>query len=193
MPIVVPVGSCLVQARFTNSSGHNCQNSCSYDLTSVFTQVTADAASDQLAAVYKSQLSTASRFNGVHVIVGNDGPPIEFDSNSSAGAGLVSASLMTPQVQGLIRKSTAFGGRKNRGRMFIPDMVETQVDDTGNIDSTGRGKLTAIANAWFDMTSADAVYGDPQILHTDGVTAPTVITAIVTETRVATLRRRYTR
>lgn len=191
--MIVPPGFIAVFARFTNQSGHACENVMGYSHTGTWNQTETDSVSDALAAPYKAQLGTGSRYNGVHILVGNDGPLGEFDSATTAGGGTRSGDLVSPQVQGLLKKSTAFAGRKNRGRMFIPDMSEAQVDNGGLINSGGQALLQDIANAWrIAVPAASGLITDPVILHTDA-TAPTVITAMLAEARVATLRNRYIR
>jgi hypothetical protein len=99
---------------------------------------------------------------------------------------------LTPQTQGLIHKKTALAGRKNRGRMYIPDMEESQVNNNGLLNGSAVALLQDIADAWFGLTGADALIGAPQVLHEDA-SAPTEITAMTVETTVATQRRRYLR
>lgn len=191
--MIIPPGFIAVFARFTNQSGHSCQSVMGYSIGSIFDQTNADFVSDTLATAYKAQLGTGSRWVGVHVLIGNDGPLGEVNSASSAGNGSRSGDLVSPQVQGLLSKKTAFTGRRNRGRMFVPDMSEAQVDNGGQINSGGRALLQDIANAWFVAVPAGSGSIDAAvILHTDS-TAPTPVTTFNAEAMVATLRNRYIR
>jgi hypothetical protein len=177
----------------TNIDGHRCQNAMGYSIDPGVDQTTADAVSDALAVPYKAQLSANSFFNGVRIIVGADGPESEFDSVSSAGVGGRSGDFESPMVQGLIRKSTAFAGRKYRGRMYIPDMADSTVDYNGNVNTTGRTLLQGIADQWMTLNAIDALLLLPQLLHTAEVLAPTEVTSLLVENKVATQRRRYNR
>ena len=177
----------------TNIDGHRCQNSMGYSIDPGVDQTTADAVSDALSVPYKAQLSANSYFNGVRIIVGADGPESEFDSVSSAGVGGRSGDFESPMVQGLIRKSTAFAGRKYRGRMYIPDMADSQVDYNGNVNSAGQTLLQGIADGWMGLNAIDALLLLPQLLHTAEVLAPTEVTSLLVENKVATQRRRYNR
>lgn len=185
-------GFIQVLAFYTNASGHPCQNSMGYSVDPGFDQTTADAISDWLAPSYKAQITTASVWRGVRVIVGNDGEPGEFDSSSSAGVGARGGDLLTPQTQGLIHKRTALAGRSERGRMYIPDMEESQVNNDGLLNGSAIALLQAIADAWFGLSASDALILAPQLLH-EVVGSPTPITAMTVETMVATQRRRYRR
>lgn len=182
-----------VLAFYTNLAGHPCQNACGYAVDGVVDQVTADAVSDWLAPAYKAQITAGSFWRGVRIIVGNDGPPGEFNSASSAGAGTPTGDTEQLQVQGLIHKATGLAGRKFRGRMYLPDILDSQCDSQGNLNASAIAKLQGIADAWFGLHGAEDLIGDPYLLHADGLTAPTLITAMSVEGKVATQRRRFRR
>lgn len=188
----IPPGFIAIFARYTNAVGHQCENVMGYSVDPGFSQTEADAISDWIAPSYKTWLSTSSDFLGVHVLVGSDGEPGAFDSASSAGSGTAGGALVTPQVQSLIKKLSAAAGRHGRGRMYLPDIHDDQVNDSGGLDSTAIGNMDDIATQWMTLTDADAILLAPMILHNDS-TDPTEITAMVSELKVATQRRRYPR
>ena len=97
----------------------------------------------------------------------------------------------------LVRKNTAFGGRRNRGRIYMPAafMPEITVDQAGFFD-----QLTATAwdDRWEDFrvgcVAADLL---PVLFHQydtdappDPLPAPTLITSFTTQTQLATQRNR---
>lgn len=90
----------------------------------------------------------------------------------------------------LIRKNTASGGRKNRGRFYIPPLRpdESGVDAMGNMDGD---QVTAIQSRWDAAFSAivDTSSLPMVILHSAAGT-PTVVTSLSVQTRLATQRRR---
>lgn len=189
----IPPGFCEIQALYTATVGtHVCQNSVGFEVATPLVQGDVDDVSDILAVAYKAQLNGGDTWLGVRVLEGQDGPPLVWESSSSTGAGARSASLAGPQVQGLLKKVTALSGRKFRGRMFIPDMTESQVGDIGAIDGTGQALLQAIADAWQSLTGTPAALGEMVLLHTDS-TAPTPFAFMQVQTKVATLRKRYKR
>jgi hypothetical protein len=190
--MLIPPGFCNVIARYSNVMGHLCQNACGYSLENPLIQANVDALSDGLAIVYKAQLSTVSQWFGVVVDIGNDGPPLQLTSSSSSGVGSRGGDEPPAQVQGLIKKSTGFGGRAFRGRMYIPDLYESQINNNGALNSTALGLLNDIAGAWMDLPGfASANFGLPQLLHPSE--SPTEITAMSAEAVVATQRRRFPR
>lgn len=106
---------------------------------------------------------------------------------------------MLPQNSAvLVSKNTAFGGRKNRGRMFIPLMAESsQVDNVGNIATTKVNFLQSGFTAFLDKLSGPSVIGGiaaPMvILHNDtgaSTPDPTPVTSLTVKSVIATQRRR---
>lgn len=94
----------------------------------------------------------------------------------------------------LITKNTALGGRKYRGRMFVPvaELNEGAVDQSGNILSAQLGPIQARWTAAF--TALQAAFLEPILFHQDGgVTDPTPITSLTVQALIATQRRRMRR
>lgn len=189
--MVIPPGFARVFALFEIIGGHDCQNVVDFAVDPNPDQSDVDAASATIGAAYKAQLNSGSLYQGLRVLVGNDGDPTLLESTSGAGVGTRGLALCPPQTQGLITKKTALAGRRNRGRIFIPDMAESQVGDLGDINSTGQGLLDGIAAAWLSLDAAPP-WLNPVILHSDGG-EPTEVIDMLESIKVATLRRRYER
>jgi hypothetical protein len=108
-------------------------------------------------------------------------------SNSVNVAGGNGGAAMTPQVAYLARKSTALAGRKNRGRMYLPGVTETEVDGAGLVSAAFQGDMnTAFAALITSWAGNDLT---PVILH-NSLEAPTAIDQLTLESVVATQRRR---
>lgn len=96
----------------------------------------------------------------------------------------------------LVKKQTALGGRRGRGRMYIPYLLtENYVDPVGNIDPTYVGGLQDIADDFYDgLVSADL---QPVLLHDPGgfgvEPPPTPILQLSVDNKIATQRRRLRR
>lgn len=132
------------------------------------------------------------QIKGVQVTVGTADPtaPLVYDyEDVVTGSG--SANLCPPNTTFLVKKFTLLGGRKGRGRMFIPFVGESLVDNSGVLTS---GTAGAINDALDDLiTAVDAVIGGtPHLLHSDA-TDPTEITGFACAASVATQRRRLVR
>ena len=136
---------------------------------------------------FKAVLSSSALMSRVEV---HDSSLATIASNTAAVVGTVTGDPMTPQVAYLIKKLTALGGRRNRGRMYLPGANESKVDGSGNVSSAFVTTLqTAFDNFMTDLGAADIGF---VILHSDGGT-PTDITGGIAEPKVATQRRRLKR
>lgn len=114
--------------------------------------------------------------------------PSAFTASTVAGSDL--SAQASPNVAYLVRKTTALGGRKNRGRFFLPGVDESEVDQGGNVSPTKLENLNlALSDAFTRMIAEDT---PPMLLHNDA-TAPTAITVFSIDSKVATIRRRLRR
>jgi hypothetical protein len=115
------------------------------------------------------------------------GPTSVFSDPRSGGSGTVSA---PPNVAFLIEKNTALGGRRNRGRFYMPGVPEAGVADNGFVETTTLGNLTTGAADFLARIQAEVL--QMVVLHT-GPSLPTVVTSLTPDPQVATQRRRLRR
>lgn len=94
------------------------------------------------------------------------------------------------QVSTLVQKQTLTGGRKGRGRFFIPAVPEANVDPGGRLTAGTLATLEASGIAMLAALSADSI---PMYLLHEDVTAPYEVTELVPSAFVATQRRRQPR
>lgn len=126
---------------------------------------------------------------GTRVTKTTAGEPVtaEFNANMQ-GTAIGQSSIVSSAL--LVRKTTAEGGRKNRGRMYVPPCVlaEAVVSNAGFIDSGDLGTLSSK----FDQFHSDLVLAEmiPCLFHSDPVDTPTTITGFVLQSQLATQRRR---
>lgn len=93
----------------------------------------------------------------------------------------------------LVKKVTSFGGRKGRGRMFLPGIQSSVIDPNGNLHS---GFLTtALANLNDFLGKLGAAQLPMALLHGDHETglAPYEVNVLDIGSKVATQRRRLRR
>jgi hypothetical protein len=95
-----------------------------------------------------------------------------------------------PNVCWLVKKVTASGGRANRGRMYLPGVYESAVDNTGQLTGSEPADMQAQIDEWFAALAAIDV--TPVILHS-GSSDPTPVITVTVEAVVATQRRRLVR
>ncbi len=114
------------------------------------------------------------------------------------GAGLMPAP--PPNVAVLVKKQTGFGGRKNRGRIYLPWSVsESDIDEVGNISAAGLNTVTTAlaafkaANPNLIQVIANRVYDLPWDNPARQLVAVNIgkpVIAMVADPLVATQRRR---
>lgn len=108
---------------------------------------------------------------------------VAIDGNQSGDAG-------NPATCVLLKKITTLGGRKNRGRMYMPTCGETPVGFGGELtDAYVSSRQGAVSDFVDKLAIADLPM---YILHSSAL-APTIVEAVVIESVVATQRHRLRR
>jgi len=129
------------------------------------------------------------------------------ESTSAPVFGTDNISGTPPNTACLMKLTTGLGGRRNRGRMFLPSMLSrTDVNEMGSIASGKVLTLQAAADVWFDTILAtgggfglcianrhyDRAWNIPgRVLLS--VTKSPLVAACTIETTAATQRRRMPR
>ena len=138
-------------------------------------------------------MSTEIELVSVDVVVGQDGgDPIT--TNVPMGiSGLDGDFPLPPNTALLIKKSTGTGGRRGRGRMFIPGFsLFGQIDPAGVIGSTRLGELQTATTDWYEGLLDDTVDPalPPVLFHATAPFTPSPILTLSVDSKVATQRRR---
>lgn len=109
--------------------------------------------------------------------------------------GADSQSSAPPSVAVLVNKITARGGRRGRGRMFVPWAVNTaDVNEAGLIATAAVNNLEAAFGDFRTCLSVSDV--DMVLLHNDGISdpgAPNAVTQVQVEALIGSQRRRLGR
>jgi len=125
-----------------------------------------------------------------HVIFGQDGGDIRIDGSLANLTGTGTGSASSQNTALLVRKLTALGGRRNRGRLFMPGINEANVDPNGQITA---GTFGGYVTGWNNVRTAIialAQADDVVVFHDTAPFTPTVVTALTAQQTVATQRRR---
>lgn len=153
-------------------------------------QTIADDIQGVMDGDFVNRLDTNVTMGPVQVYVGAVGGTVP---GTAAGSfpGQLNIASPPPNVAVLVHKNTTLGGRKGRGRMFIPWYVDKgSIDEAGGIDGTQR---TNINNSLDNMlTALDAADYPMRLLHNDS-TVPSAVTGLTVDSRVATQRNRLGR
>lgn len=122
-----------------------------------------------------------------------DDPGPLFGEHIEPISGLLTGGAVPSNCAVLIAKQTGLGGRRNKGRMYIPPVWpnESAVSARGVLTTTDAGTL---ATRWNQFRTACATAGLPWVLlHSEVPFTPTPITALTVSTQMATQRRRMRR
>lgn len=192
MPLVIPNGYAHV-AYLLGATGDPEPMSVTVGL-----ELTAIPTAGEVTLIYEAfrdawiaQLSDEYTFLGLRGRgVSAGGAEYELEAiDSTAGAN--TSSMLPVNCGALIRKRTGIPGREHRGRCFMPGVLqELEVDNVGNLSPTMQGLLDGCAGTWLTDTEAIAVVDDMVILHTNPATAPSDISALECDPKIATQRRR---
>lgn len=154
--------------------------------------------SSVIEAEFAPIIENDSSFDKVIVKLGpvDTGPFGEFSVGLDGDAG---SQGTAPQVSALVKKQTAVGGRRARGRLYWPFVMDSWSGDNGVLDSGPQDTITSIWNAY--RSSLEAADYTCVVLHSQPpppkppvtLPAPTVITAFLCQAQVATQRRRNRR
>lgn len=115
------------------------------------------------------------------------GPFAEVDDGNAGGASSV---CVPPQVSLLVKKLTAAGGRKNRGRLYQPGIPRSATNDRGEVLTAN---LATFVTDWGSFLSSIETAGHPMVLLHESSLTPTPVTSLSPEVTLATQRRRQRR
>ena len=119
-----------------------------------------------------------------------DDTAVTISSTNAAVGGTATGGAGVPQAAYVVKKVGTTGGRRNRGRWYLPGISEGKVDGAGNVDATFAGLRQAdmdILLAAFDGNSVPL-----HILHAD-LSTPTPVAQLLFEGKIGTQRRRLHR
>ena len=135
---------------------------------------------------FLTQQSGLIRLNSVEVKYGPESTGPSFTS-SGESVGSLGGSTLAPNTCYLVEKNTNLGGRKGRGRMFIPGTVAASMTDTGALNTTRLNAMNAACSDFLGTLNAADL---PAVLLHGDATAPTDIINMSTDPVLATQRRR---
>lgn len=150
------------------------------------------------ASNFGDSLHTSSTITGVRLTIGQDGPDNLTVFVSTDYQGNSTEAKLPQNCALLVDKGSAFGGRKNRGRFFIPNVLtESQVSNVGVIDSGVVTSFQEQADALLHDFTVGVIGGTfPQqavpmfILHNSATPDPTPVNKLSVQNTISTQRRR---
>lgn len=197
MPLIVPPGFGLAAFEMTGAVGTQPYIT-TMGLTLGLGEDTAvdlaNAAFDVYAQNIVPEMSNALRLSRVTLFVGDDGPSGSVDSVRPSVVGAATASHPPTALSAIARKGTADLGRRGRGRMFIPGILnESDVQQDGSVAASAISSTQAALDGFLD----DLVTGGtaspplgPVLLHSAAPADPTPITSLLLAPLVGWIRGR---
>lgn len=192
MPI--PAGFVTLTYRFIRAGDPEnmvTQLSYAWDGSTPYQDIADDAAAAWVDSDMKGITTSETQLVGLQATFGTVGPgDLSVETSLFAQFGDGDPPALPNNCALLVRKLSALGGRKNRGRSFYPDVQGAATFSNGDIDPAVLGNFQSAWDDW--MTNLDGVTGleEAVILHSDPLDAPTPITSWVVAGKIATQRRR---
>lgn len=201
MSVIIPEGYALLSYNMRARAANRPMAFTIGVWNSTISSIEANLSAYEAGMVASGMPFSAARFSsdyqylGMSATIGTESGPIPWrvDREIDGTATIVPP---PPNVSVLVRKRTTRGGKRGRGRWYMPCawISENMIDHLGNIDaniSTVQGVVDDLIDG---MAGADLV---PQILHAPSkldpaapVPPPTDILAMSVQRRVATQRKR---
>lgn len=197
MAVIIPPGFIQVTYRWLVGGDPEIQTSAmGFRIdTPPFTQADATALWVAWSDAMLPRLSSGSSLRGLEVLVGSDGDYPEFEV-IAALLGTDGANTTPTNTAILVDKKTGVAGRRNRGRMFLWQPQEGQVDNNGYLQALVQSGIQTRVQQWIDQSYLNANVDRWVLLHHSGSATPTIPPVTVypqVAAQVATQRRRMRR
>lgn len=167
-----------------------------YGVSATVTQAAVNAGFQAFIDAFKVRFSASLTLTGGHFLEQTTAGIRRWDAVVTAAVGTGGGTPLPNNCAYLVKKSTDLGGRRNRGRMYLPCPSEADVDGAGLVLSasvTALNVQTAKLLPGGAIHTAFGVLGDPVVLHESGSQTPATISSLTCQTKIATQRRRMRR
>lgn len=157
-----------------------------------------DVLADQFQTLYADsvglQIDSSVTISQTRAVVGQDGEPL-VGTAVGLESGSASRESAAPALAALVNLNTGLGGRRNRGRKFLPWAVSDQnVTENGTIQTAAVTALQTAVSTFHADVRAEG--WEIVVLHGEGSTpipSPTEVTSLTVSPIISTQRRRQTR
>lgn len=157
--------------------------------TPPFDQADADALINEIAAALDGAVSSEITFDGGFVLVGSDGGDLRYDVTTTR-TGTLATGMLPNNCAYLIRKNTTLGGRRNRGRMYLPGVLETNASPSGVLTAASITTAQTAVNLLLVGPLSTGNVDQAALLHQVGSPTPTQVVSFDVQSQIATQRRR---
>lgn len=143
------------------------------------------------AAMFDSNVT----MRNAKAVIGQDGSDPIVQVSTTQTAGTSSRESTAPALALMVTKNTNLGGRKHRGRNYMPwALADSDVAENGAVNPTRLTSWAAALDEYMDFIIGPTsdLLDEPVILHTDP-TVPTPVTSFTPNPAIRTQRRRQVR
>lgn len=143
---------------------------------------------------WRGDTSNAVTLLGADVVVGQDGAPLSgfvpYPTSGAGATGGTSSEKLPQNCALLVTKQTSLGGRRGKGRCFLPGVLnEAGVDAVGQLTEADRAAWQLNCNEW--RSALEDVDLPMVVLHENPpALAPTPVISLVVDPVISTQRRR---
>ena len=190
--MIVPPGFLNCQLIFTVASGRQALTACGFEALAVAPDAAEDVVTAYNGTNWQGLYCTEDTvLTLVRLVIGTSDPsaPILQEFGTALPGGNSDEGTQ-PNTALLVTKSTLLGGRKGRGRSFLPGLSDAAIDPSGDLNAGGAGVRSAAEELW-PAVGAALGSADPYLFHSDVEDEPSLITAFTASVQVATQRRRF--
>lgn len=198
MPIVIPIDFAEVVIPLTHSAVVHVA-SVTFGVSTVggapFSSALADDILTSFSAAFSPVIDDDVLIGPVRATVGQDGAPLVVEGTIDT-TGARSVLALPPNCCVLIKKRGSLGGKRGRGRFFLPWAVAAgETNEAGTITSTVVTAVQAAATT-FLADLAGSVGAPMVVLHSTGISTvpePAPVTTLTVDSLISTQRRRLGR
>jgi len=122
-----------------------------------------------------------------------DGPSYVSTANQLGGRAGTAASC---NVSWLVHKNSTLGGRRGKGRLYLPGVMEADVGSDGDMLDAQVTLMQTAMDAWYAGINGVSSVGTYVLEHAPGISAeplPTAVLSLTVDGHAATQRRRMRR
>jgi len=130
------------------------------------------------------------QLRGVDAVFGTAGGDIPISSTDAARTGGDPDAPVPQNTAVLVQKLSGLGGRRNRGRFYVPGISVLDIGNTGIINGTPLAAWGTAVNNFLLGIESGSFMDSAVIFHSSAPLTPTVVTDLNVDPVVATQRRR---
>lgn len=189
MPTVIPVGYALVSHFMDTVGAVSAPFVVTYGVEHSGTapEVAVETCAAYFGSVVEGCCSTNLQLNETWLKEGPSSTGATVISTNTAVGGLT-GDMLPPNCAMLVQKKTLSGGRRNRGRFYLPGVRASDVSLSGNISPSQLSDAQEVLDTFLAGLETEAV--PMVVLHDTGALAPTVVSQLIAQSLIATQRRR---